>query len=194
MKGKALEGELKGEELTELPISEKMTWKEWREKHPGTRILSVDGKENARNKLGKYFTSAKGFRGIKAKDKRLDTKTPIFAFHRSDKSFAIRYSDANGGKDLPLPGGGEVFLYRIKTDNIMRSTAAFASATGFTKKDGQWVEDESGAVFDEAKRSFDDASVERIGGFDTYWYNWSLNNPETEVYLPEHAEGSGSKK
>ena len=93
-----------------------------------------------------------------------------------------------------MPGGGEVFLYRIKTDNIRRSTAAFASATGFSRKDGQWVEDESGAAFDEANRSFDDASVERIGGFDTYWYNWSLNNPETELYLPEHAEGSGSKK
>ena len=23
--------------------------------------------------------------------------------------------------------------------------------------------------------------VERLNGFDTFWYNWSLNNPETEV-------------
>ncbi len=193
MKGKALAGELKGETLTELPVGEKMSWKAWREKYPETKILSVDGRENGRNRYDKYFTDAKGFRGITAKDQRLETKAPIFAFHRNEKSFAIRYTDAYGGKNLPLPDGGEVFLYRIATDDITRSTSAFVSASGFTKTEGKWIEDGTGATFDDSKRSFENDAVKRIGGFDTYWYNWSLNNPDTELYLPEKGEGSGHK-
>ena len=192
MKGKALAGELKGETLKELPVGEKLPWKVWRDRHPTTKILSVNGKENRRNKFGEYFKNAKGFRGITAKDQRLETKAPIFAFHHNNKSFAIRHADADGGKTFSLPDGGEIFLFRTASDDIMRSTAAFVSANGFTKKEGQWTENSTELVFDQSTRTFANNAVKRIGGFDTYWYNWSLNNPDTEVYMPE-AEGSGKK-
>ena len=39
MKGKAISGELEGNDLVELPVSEKMQWRDWKVKHPDTLVL-----------------------------------------------------------------------------------------------------------------------------------------------------------
>ncbi|RMD94031.1 MAG: DUF3179 domain-containing protein, partial [Calditrichaeota bacterium] len=81
MTGDAIGGKMKGEKLKELPVGVKMKWKDWIKKHPNTLVLSVQGREDVpRNVYRDYFRSGRGFRGIKAKDKRLKTKEPIFAF------------------------------------------------------------------------------------------------------------------
>lgn len=45
----------------------------------------------------------------------------------------------------------------------------------------RWVEIESGAVFDPSKGRFVGERIARQKGIDTFWYNWSLNNPRTRV-------------
>ena len=45
---------------------------------------------------------------------------------------------------------------------------------------GTWTELESGARFDPATAKFI-GDVEQLLGLDTFWYNWSLNNPDTDV-------------
>ena len=192
MQGKALAGELKGETLQEIPAGEKTTWKNWRAKHPNTQVLSVNQREDGRNAYGGYFTDDQGFRGITAKDTRLATKAPIYAFHRAGKAYAIPYAAIIDGKAFALPGGEKIFLFRAAEDSILQSTSAFLSNAGFSQRDGTWVEIASQSTFDVAARKFHEP-VDRIGGFDTYWYNWSLNNPETQVYIPGAKDGSGSK-
>ena len=180
MKGQALAGKLKGQSLAELPIGEKTTWKEWRTKHPKTRVLSVKSREDGRNSYQQYFRDKNGFRGLQAKDRRLKTKSPIFAFRKGDKSFAIPYSEFESGAAFSLPDGSQVFLYRERNDELFRSTSVFISQAGFAKMDDKWIEAQTGNAFDTLARSFG-ANVTRLNGFDTFWYNWSLNNPETEL-------------
>lgn len=184
MKGQALAGDLKGEALEELPIGEKTTWKEWREKHPDTKVLSVNSQEDGRNPYRGYFRDKKGFRGLKAKDQRLKTKSPIFAFRRGEKTFAVPYSEFESGGVVEVPGDGYVFLYRSSKDEIFRSTSVYFSEAGFAKTEGVWTEKKTGDKFDQASRSFGD-DVGRLKGFDTFWYNWSLNNPKTELLSSE---------
>lgn len=64
--------------------------------------------------------------------------------------------------------------------HYFQSSSVFKSKTGFVKKDDKWIEAETGDFFDATSRSFG-ANVSRLRGFDTFWYNWSLNNPETEL-------------
>lgn len=192
MKGKAVAGELKGQSLSELPLGEKTTWKEWRTQHPNTKVLSVNSREDGPNPYRRYFTDPKGFRGLAARDARLDTKTPIFAFRWDEKAYAINHQYLVGGCALPLPKGGELFAFRGKADKIFRSTSVYVSPTGFTNKNGRWIEDRSGAAFDVKARSFQDAAIEKFGGFDTFWYNWSLNNPETQLIIRPTAAQEGS--
>ena len=61
--------------------------------------------------------------------------------------------------------------------SMIESTYAFISTSGFEHRNGVWVEKGSGARFDKTSGEF--SGVESLGGFDTFWYNFSLNNPET---------------
>ncbi len=103
MSGEAIAGEMKGTMLRELPIGEKMRWRDWAEKYPDTKVLSVEGREDvSRNPYDSYFRSRDGFRGQSAKDGRLKTKTPIFAFHYQGRSYAVPYKAFEGGKAFDL--------------------------------------------------------------------------------------------
>ena len=180
MKGKALVGKMKGESLDELPIGEKTTWKQWRSKHPMTKVLSVDSRQDGRNPYKSYFQDENRFRGLEASDQRLETKTPIFAFHHRDIAYAIPYSEFQPGGVFNLSDGSQVFLFRSSDDEIFRSTSVFVSVHGFLKNDLTWTEKTTGNTFDESTRLFGN-NVRRLNGFDTIWYNWSLNNPESEL-------------
>ena len=60
MKGEAIAGELEGNDLVELPVSEKMQWRDWKAKHADTLVLSVRGREDTRSSYRSYFADPKG--------------------------------------------------------------------------------------------------------------------------------------
>ena len=77
MTSKVIAGELDGLSIEELPIGSKSTWKEWVTKYPQTKVLSVNGREDAPFGYARYFSSNGGFRGLEASDNRLATKEQI---------------------------------------------------------------------------------------------------------------------
>lgn len=187
MTGEAIAGKMHKTKLAELPVSEKMQWKDWVKKYPNTAVLSVDGEEESPvDYYSNYFKSEQGFRKLKAKDKRLRTKEPIFAFQYENRKIAIPHSAFWGGKAFDI-GGESVFLFRSPTDAIFASTKAFiAPANTFKKQNEQWIETSSQHFFDAKSGKFtgnksENESPKPLNGFDTFWYNWSLTNKETEV-------------
>lgn len=185
MTSEAIAGKMKGARLKELPVSEKMQWKDWLKKHPKTMALSVNGREDVPfNPYTDYFRSEQGFRGTRAKDKRLKTKEPIFAFHLEGQSYAAPHSAFEGGKNFDL-GSVKLFLYRPPKANIFYSTVAYVSSgAGFKHENGNWYHIESGRRFDPESGLFEKGEAtepQRFHGFDTFWYNWSLSNPNTRV-------------
>jgi len=191
MSGKAEGGELNGTALVELPLSEKMTWAEWFAKHPDTLVLSVtrqtpDGgmvtlQDPGTDVYGSYFAAEKGYRGAAAVDTRLQTKDQIHAFLHDGLAYAIDLRGVVGGKVFELHDGVSVFIFRGASDQMFRGSAAFLSRSGFERRGGSWLELTTGAEFDVTNRDFGDAGVERLNGFDTFWYTWSLTHPETKL-------------
>ncbi len=172
MKGKAIAGELEGNDLVELPVSEKLQWRDWKAKHPDTLVLSIQGREDARSSYRDYFVDPNGFRGQKAQDKRLLTKEPIFAFHHGAVAYAVRQKDIEGGAVYELEDGIYALLLRLRDASMFASTTAYLSKRGFEQIEGDWV-----AVGSEVPLS----ETEPLRGFDTFWYNFSLNNPDTKL-------------
>ena len=172
MKGKAIAGELEGNDLVELPVSEKMQWRDWKAKHPDTLVLSVRGREDTRSSYRSYFADPKGFRGQKAQDKRMLTKEPIFAFHHGAVAYAVRQKDIEGGAVYELEDGIYALLLRPRDASMFASTTAYLSEHGFEQVEGEWA-----AIDTEVPLS----ETEPLRGFDTFWYNFSLNNPDTKV-------------
>lgn len=184
MSGESIAGKFKGTKLEELPIGEKMLWKDWAKKHPNTLVLSVGGREDASMVYRDYFASSRGFRGAKAKDKRFKTKEPIFSFHHQGQSYAVSHKKIIGGTTFDL-GGFHLFMFRPKGAPFFQSTVVYQSVgSGFRQENGEWIHPESGCKFNPKEGVFEGkegSCPEKFSGFDTFWYNWSLANPETQV-------------
>lgn len=181
MEGKAVAGELEGTELVELPVGEKIQWRHWKGKHPDTLVLSVNGREDAPDAYAGYYREASGFRGQRAEDDRLPTKEPIFAFDHDGAAYASPQSALETGAVYTLEDGSSVLLYRRKGSSLFQSTRAYVSKEGFERRGDRWVDKASGAVLDPTTGTFEGGSVEPLPGFDTFWYTWSLNNPDTRL-------------
>lgn len=194
MTGDSLSGDFKGTRLVELPIGAKMQWKDWLAEHPDTRILSVNVAEPGEapeyvqhedeDYYSEYFSSEDGFRGTQAADGRLPTKEPIYSFQLDGQAYAVPLSQLADGSAFEA-AGKHLFLYRPKGVAMFYSTLAYQSSVGgFEQRAGAWRHAESGAIFDPDGEGFEGdggQQVSRLDGFDTFWYNWSLTHPETEI-------------
>lgn len=182
--GEAASGKLKGTRLLELPVGVKVQWKDWLRAHPDTLVLSVAGAEHVENNpYDQYFASDSGYRETAAKDKRLPTKEPIWAFDLSGRRFAVPFRAFEDGGAFRA-GEEWIFLHRPKGAAVYFSTRAFASGTPFVRRDGTWFHESSGARFDAAQGNFVEGSSSDprpLRGFDTFWYMWSLTHPDTVV-------------
>lgn len=188
MTGDALAGDLKGTPLEELPLGEKMQWKDWKARHPQTLVLSVGGVEYVENNpYDNYFDSKDGFRGARAKDRRLPTKAPIYSFQRGGEAYAVPFDAYQGSGAAFDAGNGQIFLYRPQGVEIFYSTRAWVGEAGsFEKRDGTWIYTPTGAAFDPETGTFtggngSPAGPAALDGFDTFWFNWSMTHPGSQI-------------
>jgi hypothetical protein len=183
--GKAAVGALKGTPMKPIPASVKTQWKDWRRDHPDTVVWSYGGDEHIeRSPYQSYIDSPFGHKGIAAKDARLETKAPIYAFEHDGRYYAVPFPAFVGGRAFTV-GGRSIFLFRPPDVAVYYSTRAYWSSVGFAQKDGAWVDGATGARFDQEKGDFVGKSrPPALSGFDTFWYMWSLTHPDTEVVAP----------
>ena len=182
LQGRAMYGAMTGTALEVLPVSVKVLYRDWLREHPDTLVLSSLGREHLeRNPLDPYLASSYGFRGLVAEDPRLPTKEPVFGFELQEKRLAARAADLAGGRVFRV-GDEWVLLYRPPAAALNEDTLAFASTAGFEPWEGTWSEKASAARFDPVRRAFVGKGTSRpLPGFDTFWYVWSLNHPDTEL-------------
>ena len=187
MQGRAIAGAAKGTRLRELPVATKTQWKRWVARHPDTKVLSVRGRQDVPfNPYTRYFRSRKGFRGLEAKDRRLPTKEPVYALQRGARAYAIPFRAFEGGAALRLDARTHLFLHRPAGVAVFHSTGAYASPSPFVREGGTWRHPASGARYDPRREAWVGARSgarrpERLSGFDTFWYQWSLVHPKTAV-------------
>ena len=194
MSGDAIGGDMQGQHLRELAVGEKTTWGKWREKHPDSRVLSVDGREHdPKNPYEGYFESEQTFRKIGAKDDRLDPKEPVFSFRIDRIPYAAPYDDVAGGAAFAIEGGA-VFLFRRPGAELFESTGAWivkgASPDEFVRGKDGWLHRPSGSRF-AAGRGWSGenrgaSSPQPLAGFDTFWYSWANNNAHVVVLEKAH--------
>ena len=189
--GDAIDGDFQGTRLDQWPVGQKVQWRDWRERHPETLVLSVDGREHiGTNPYDMYFASSTPFRGIESQDDRLPSREPIYAFRMGDTRCAAPFSSFEGGAVFRVEER-ELFLYRPRGAELQHSTLAFEALEGdFVHGEDGWRHRPSGARFDPEGGVFGvarDASAPlpaRFEGLDTFWYMWSLTHPETAVLEP----------
>jgi hypothetical protein len=166
----AIGGPDQGTTLEQLPISEKMTWGEWKTRHPDTVILSVGGVEDVdSNPYENYFNSDDTFKEMETSDTRLPNKAAVFTFHLADRPYAVPHTAIEDGW-TGNAAGVPLYLYRPAGSSIYRSTVALRVDPNGTPPR---IDPDTGIV--------DPGSATPLEGLDTFWHIWSTYNPETEV-------------
>ncbi len=185
MTGEAIAGPLKQTRLKELPVARKIKWKDWKELHPDTKVLSVKELEHDhRNPYLDYFTSARGYRGISSADKRMPDKESIYAFKIDGTPYAVSHKRIEGGSVFRISESREILLYRERGASVFASTLAYTNYS-FDKPhryvwDSGWVDPFIAEKLD-PKAGFKHANTARLQGFDTFWYNWSATHRNVKV-------------
>ncbi len=176
MSSRGIGGALEGAELKELPVSEKLPWGEWKKKHPDTLVLSVGGVEHDEtNVYTNYFGSDRTFRGVEVDDDRLSPKAPIYSFWYHDRPQAIASQDIEGGALVRLDDESWGLFFREPSASVFASSRAYRltqEQVGKTRSAKELLTKIDSGDLDPAGD---------LGGFDTYWYNWVIVNPQTEL-------------
>lgn len=97
--GKAIIGELKGKELTELSI-DTVSWREWKAAHPDSEVLSQDTgmrRDYGRDPYGSYYEDSFLIFPVTEQDNRVHPKTVIFGIEVDGIYKAYREDDVKKG-------------------------------------------------------------------------------------------------
>ncbi len=180
MTSDAIGGELQGAGLEELPLGEKVPWGEWRQRHPHTKVLSINGREHEGfDPYEDYFASEWTFDGTGVDDRRLPAKEPIFAFRYRGRSHAVANAVAEDGVLLELAPESEsvLMVYRPADAPLKASSQAWLVPRTLVGGDIQQLRQQAAEGAD---------GTSRVIGFDTFWYTWVAANPDT-ILLDEAA-------
>jgi|TARA_B100001964_G_scaffold213125_1_gene249775 hypothetical protein len=187
MSGRAIWGRHRGRPLQVVPGADKTTYGDWRDRHPHTRVLSVDGNEHATlsQRYDRYFASPEGFRSMSSGDDRLVDKDLLYGLHEAGTSWAVPHTRIGGGAVVAI-GEKRLFLWRRPGDSPFQGSAAWwlAAADTLQPQGKSWLlrRGADNYRFDVSNRAFPEAlDLRPATGFDTYWYVWSLTNPDTRV-------------
>lgn len=196
----AIEGPAAGQRLQQIPGSVKTTWGGWKRRHPNTRVLSVEGQEHRpETPYDDYFASEDGFCHLSARDQRLRDKEHLYAFHWQGKSYTVPHSAFRDEGGVVRLDDRDLFLYRRADDSFYQSTVALigAAGAGFAHGDEGWLltRGEEARFWSPDQRAFTGGELageplaETFTGFDTFWYIWSLTNPDSEILRPATEDG-----
>ncbi|MAG52964.1 MAG: hypothetical protein CMH62_03310 [Nanoarchaeota archaeon] len=151
--GKAIVGELTGQELTEISI-DTVIWRDWKEAHPDSKVLSQETgmKRNyGRDPYGSYYEDSFLIFPIENSDDRIHPKQVIFGIEINGKHKAYQETDLvlADGKIEDTFNGVNILLER----------------------------DDAGTI----KITNQDTKEEIIKERD-FWFAWYAFHPETELY------------
>ena len=180
MAAEAIGGTMKGSPLQEMAVGVKTTWGEWRKLHPDSRVLMIDGRTHEPdNAYQSYFDSDRTYREITIDDDRLPAKAAIFAFRWSGEPIAVPHPRAEGGTLFRPEGddGPVVLIHRDPDAPLFASTQAAIVPREMVRMD----DPEGLAAKLDGSIAAGAPGVERVAGFDTYWYTWIAQNPETVI-------------
>ena len=188
--GRAIEGELKGKRLEMLP-STTTRWKDWRNLHPDTLVLSLDTGYRRNYDSNPYATYDRVKNSLppfplSLVDRRLDTKELIIGliFNDAKKAYPINQL------------GWRVINDRVGGESIVVFTRPKLTSVFFSELNGEVLDFElvNQTIVDKNTKSEWDFLGQAINGtlkgeklkaapiVYTFWFGWVVEYPDTLLY------------
>jgi len=196
--GKAIVGELTGSKLKQIPI-DTMLWKDWKNLHPNTQVLSKDTgfvRPYGLDPYGDYYANADVGFGVSFADTRLHPKEMVAGvkINGISKAYPVKEVDEIGlvndvvsgvnilvVKDPSIDVGQfEINPLRIYNRELGNKILEFELIKGklFDKQT------DSGWNFDGEAISgiYKDKKLKVIDSTSAMWFSWLSFNPKTELF------------
>ena len=187
--GIAVEGDRKGERLTELPIGITTTYGRWKRRYPDTAVLLPAGaRPYGTWPYGDYDSNRSIMFPIEARDERYHPKKVVIGVRVGDAALAIAKEEflRRGVENVELGGTPLVAL----ADTELQTIRVFRRGTGrgtlrFAMRDGAVVDEQTGSRWDVEGRAtggeLANTALERLSAFDVQWFAWFAFYPKTAV-------------
>jgi hypothetical protein len=193
--GEAIDGELTGRKLNNIPGSQIMSWGAWKTLHPDTLVLSHHGSRTiGYDAYADYHKGEDtGIYPARNIDKRLSTKTTVIGIEVNDKHKAYPFSLFNNTKIVTdkFQGlnllvyrnneTGSIMVYDRKVDEhvidfekYMSRDFAIDSITNTT-----WDLENGIGI----KGNMKGKTLRPVKFLSVYWFVWADYHPETEIFI-----------
>lgn len=199
--GEAVAGQLKGKRLSMLASIPQITWKEWRQNYPNTRVLSVqfDSRHPKRQIEERKFDSYASYRvgsdaGISStqyNDNRLPNKAIVVGVRVNTRycAYPLRAFDRSSVINDVI-GGVPVLAFH---DNVSGATAVFmreleGAVLAFEPRGGHFANDSTtGSRWNlitgkATEGKYKGKALHQIPAMNVYWFAWGRYHPETTIY------------
>ena len=163
--GEALEGPLRGKQLSMLPVVH-TTWKRWRDRHPATTVVEIFG-EILSSIYTRYFEDPQrtGIFRARYAMKRMPGKALVHGLRLGVHSLAVRDETLAVGAFVLTDVGDEPVVLARGSDGGVRAFKARAE----------------GKVLEFERDEKTGTAVEEIPVPLAFWFAWSSFNPDSDV-------------
>lgn len=181
--GEALKGPLEGKTLSVIASAPRVTWKTWRDAHPNTLVLSVDGRTHeVRSSYESYAKDAgqMGMRPVQNRDNRLPGKSLVIGVLKGKRAFAYPVEEVVK-RGVIMDGGLVIFA-----DKDLGLYGAFEARKGlrFVALDGRSLVSSEGEKFHAITGKGAGASLKAVPVIRSYWFAWADHHPKTALWKP----------
>ena len=192
--GRSVHGPMKDTELEMYPSS-MMTWKQWRDLHPDTEVLSkrVSGRlEGMSDTYAGYHESPQiGIsRQLRFQADEIGPKARVLSFVVDDASFAVPLAELEDNPVLNTEAGGKSFVIvgtpDKKTARVFISESADWELLEFgdgriVLRDGVTGSEWDGLTGKAVGGSAEGQQLAEVPGTLSYWFAWKTFYPETTI-------------
>lgn len=199
--GKAVVGPLTGNKLKQV-VTDTMLWKDWRELHPDTLVLSKDtgmSRPYGSEPYDGYYSSREVGFGAKFTDTRLHPKTMVSGVVIGNVSKAYPVLEVERAGNVVNDGIGDVKLLVVRNPEIGTSINGFEinPLRVYDREVDDFVLEfklQDGKLFDNQNSEwnfngegisgvFKGKKLKVVDGTSAMWFSWLSFNPDTELFL-----------
>lgn len=179
VEGRAIEGPLKGANLTIVP-STIATLSVWRGQHPETTVMQPpSGRSYDSDPYAGYDQGGDPLYPSKGTPGPLGPKALVYGVTLRDHAKAYAYSDLAPRRVVEdVVGGVEI----VVTYHAGAVQAFRTGGRNFTADDGFRMLDEDGDAWNMVTGEGPDANLTRVDGLPSFWFAWTDFHPDTELF------------
>ena len=187
--GEAILGPLQGARLRMLTSVPMVKWEAWRDQHPETLVLSVDGWEDRRDSYEEYHSSPRtGLYKTERKDRRLWVKERIVGVVVGDRAKAYPHKAFKKTRIIQDDLGGTPILVfhdrKTLASAVYERRAKDGSLLTFSEpKRRDRITDNTGRTWNlMTGQSNNGEKLKHLLHLDAYWFAWADYYPLTDLY------------